>query len=67
MIDQSLAKGTKYVDAFSGERVAWAGNGNKVAVLLKKNTVVIDTVYDEDPMKMKWFQISWQYVGDIKS
>lgn len=66
MIDQSLAKGTKYVDALSGERVTWAGNGNKVAVLLKKNTDVIDTVYDEDSKKLKWFQSSWQYVGDIK-
>ncbi|GAB0171810.1 DUF4258 domain-containing protein [Lysinibacillus sp. CTST325] len=66
MIDQSLAKGTKYVDLLSGERVAWAENGNKVAVLLNKNSDVIETVYDTTSKKLKWFKNYWQYIGDIK-
>lgn len=66
MIDQSLANGTKYVDILSGERVAWASNGNKVAVLLNKNSDVIETVYDTTSQKLKWFKNSWQYIGDIK-
>lgn len=49
LVDPS--KGTKYVDGWSGERIAWDENGNGVAVLLRKGTDEIDTVYDEDHQK----------------
>ncbi len=66
MIDDALTNGTKYVDLLSGERVAWNENGNNVAVLLNKNSDEIDTVYDEDGKKMKWWKSSWKYVGNFK-
>ncbi|UZM99826.1 hypothetical protein OL548_07385 [Lysinibacillus sp. MHQ-1] len=57
MIDDALTNGTKYVDVLSGERVAWIDTGgNQVAVLLKKDTDVIDTVYFEDHKKVKVVQ-----------
>lgn len=64
MMDNALSKGTKYKDILSGERIAWNQNG-KVAVLLKKNTDEIDTVYTEDHQKLKWIKSTWQYVGDL--
>ena len=67
MIDDALTDGTKYVDIFSGERVSWIDTGGRqVAVLLKKNTDVIDTVYFEDHKKGKWFKSNWKYVGDYE-
>ncbi|QPA59126.1 hypothetical protein INQ55_01640 [Lysinibacillus sphaericus] len=67
MIDDALTNGTKYVDVLSGERVAWIDTGgNQVAVLLKKDTDVIDTVYFEDHKKLKWFKSNWKYVGDYE-
>ncbi|MGE7998522.1 hypothetical protein ACQKOF_07570 [Lysinibacillus sp. NPDC093190] len=66
MIDDALTNGTKYVDLLSGERVAWNENGNNVAVLLNKNSDEIDTVYDEDGKKLKWWKSSWKYVGNFK-
>ncbi|KOY80181.1 hypothetical protein MHB44_22200 [Lysinibacillus sp. FSL H8-0500] len=69
MIDQALSNGTKYVDILSGERISWldgAPMNQRTAVLLNKNTDVIDTVYDQKDKKLKWFKSNWQYKGDIK-
>lgn len=53
MIDKSLTQSAKFVDILSGERVTWAENGNKVAILIRKNTDIIDTIYDEDHKNLK--------------
>ncbi|WP_141396944.1 hypothetical protein [Ureibacillus xyleni] len=63
-----MTKGTKYVDGWSRERIAWDQNatvGQKTAVLLRPNTDLIDTVYPETHQKTKWIKSTWQYVGDI--
>jgi len=36
------------------------------AVLLNKNTDVIDTVYNQKEKKLKCLKSNWQYQGDIK-
>lgn len=69
MIDEALTKGSKYVDGWSGERIGWlegAPLNQRTAVLLNKNTDVIDTVYDQKEKKLKWLKSNWQYKGDIK-
>jgi len=66
MIDKALTDGEKYVDGFSGARISWDQSGNGIAVLLKKNSDEIDTVYPEDHKKLKWLKSSWKYVGDFK-
>ncbi|MFF2175971.1 hypothetical protein ACFVT8_05835 [Lysinibacillus sp. NPDC058147] len=50
MIDDALSNGTKYVDGWSGERISWLENefeNKRTAVLLKKGTDEIDTVYKQ--------------------
>ncbi len=67
MIDDALSNGTKYVDGWSGERIAWLENeseNKRTAVLLKKGTDEIDTVYNQKSKKLKWLKSTWQYVGD---
>ncbi|MGE7840558.1 hypothetical protein ACQKNX_07180 [Lysinibacillus sp. NPDC093712] len=67
MMDDALSNGTKYVDGWSGERIAWLENeseNNRTAVLLKKVTDEIDTVYNQKSKKLKWLKSTWQYVGD---
>lgn len=69
MIDEALTKGSKYVDGWSGERIGWlegASLNQRTAVLLNKNTDVIDTVYNQKEKKLKWLKSNWQYKGDIK-
>ncbi|MEK4091741.1 hypothetical protein [Viridibacillus sp. FSL H8-0110] len=67
MIDDALSNGVKYVDGWSGERIAWLENeseNKRTAVLLKKGTDEIDTVYNQKSKKLKWLKSTWQYVGD---
>lgn len=69
MIDEALSKGTKYVDMLSGERIVWLELGplkKQTAVLLKKNSDEIDTVYDQAWVKNKWMKSNWQFFNDIK-
>lgn len=69
MMDEALSKGSKYVDGLSQARISWlegAPMNQRTAVLLNKNTDVIDTVYDQKDKKLKWFKSNWQYIGDIK-
>lgn len=68
-VDEALTKGSKYVDGWSGERIGWlegASLNQRTAVLLNKNTDVIDTVYNQKEKKLKWLKSNWQYKGDIK-
>ncbi|MEB2280068.1 hypothetical protein LAV73_08645 [Lysinibacillus xylanilyticus] len=67
MIDDALSNGTKYVDGWSGARIAWLENeseNKRTAVLLNKDTDEIDTVYNQKSKKLKWLKSAWQYVGD---
>lgn len=69
MMDEALSKGTKYVDILSGERIVWLELGplkQQTAVLLKKNSDEIDTVYDQEWVKNKWIKSNWQFFNDIK-
>ncbi|MGE7111978.1 hypothetical protein [Lysinibacillus sp. NPDC047702] len=66
-MDDALSNGAKYVDGWSGERIAWLENeseNKRTAVLLKKDTDEIDTVYNQKAKKLKWLKSTWQYVGD---
>lgn len=65
MMDKSLSSGLKYVDKFSGERITWY-RGNQTAVLLKKTTDEVSTVYLQPAPKASWVRKNWEWFGDVK-